>query len=114
MRSSSGPAETPARNHFIELEFDELEAPELPIPRFFLTVSRGAARYLEEARKIPAGLLSKREQEVARRLAAGETRPRIASALGLKPSTVASTSKRIYAKLGIHSRTELARRMKQT
>lgn len=51
--------------------------------------------------------LSKREAEVLRYLSTGRTRAYIAEALFISESTVASHSKRIYQKLGVHSKREL-------
>ena len=44
-------------------------------------------------------------------LAHGSSRPEIARRLGLSPHTVATISKRIYAKLGVRRRAELANRL---
>lgn len=51
--------------------------------------------------------LSKREVDVLRYLSAGRTRAYIAESLFISESTVASHSKRIYQKLGVHSKREL-------
>ena len=51
--------------------------------------------------------LSKRETEILRYLSTGRTRTYIAEALFISESTVASHSKRIYQKLGVHSKREL-------
>lgn len=52
--------------------------------------------------------LSAREQEVARCVAAGLTNAEIAAQLGVTRRTVATHLERIYERLGIHSRAELA------
>lgn len=57
------------------------------------------------------GTLSPREEEVAHALASGLTRPQVARRLGLSPYTVVSLTQRIYAKLKVRSRAELARIM---
>jgi DNA-binding NarL/FixJ family response regulator len=57
-------------------------------------------------------VLSPRELQVARALEAGRSRPQIAQELGLSEHTVVTLSKRIYKKLGVHSRTELSTRLK--
>lgn len=51
--------------------------------------------------------LSNREADVLRYLSAGRTRAYIAETLFISESTVASHSKRIYQKLGVHSKREL-------
>lgn len=53
--------------------------------------------------------LSPRERQVAEALAIGMSRPEVAMRLGVSANTVATLSRRIYAKLGIRSRAELAR-----
>ncbi len=55
--------------------------------------------------------LSKRERAVAFALRDGLDRRRIAESLGVSPHTVATLVKRLYAKLGIRSRRDLARRL---
>ncbi|MGW7727419.1 response regulator transcription factor [Streptomyces canus] len=52
--------------------------------------------------------LTRREHEIAMLIAQGLSNRRIADYLQIAESTVASHTKRIYAKLGIHSRTQLA------
>lgn len=52
--------------------------------------------------------LSKRELEVAARIAAGLSTDAIAEDLGIAPSTVLTLRKRAYAKLNVHSRMTLA------
>ena len=66
-------------------------------------------RYLQRA---PAMVLTDRERQIANRLVDGETRPQVAKALGVSPNTIASATKRIYAKLGVRSRAEFVARMK--
>jgi DNA-binding NarL/FixJ family response regulator len=53
-----------------------------------------------------------RELEVARALDLGKSRPQIAREFGLSQHTVGTLSKRIYRKLGVHSRAELSTRLK--
>jgi DNA-binding CsgD family transcriptional regulator len=55
--------------------------------------------------------LSPRERQVAEALVAGMTRPEVAGKLGVSPYTVVSLTQRIYAKLKVRSRAELARVM---
>jgi DNA-binding CsgD family transcriptional regulator len=56
----------------------------------------------------PAAALPPREQQVARALAEGLGRPQIAAMLGISPHTVVTISARIYRKLGVRSRAQLA------
>lgn len=55
--------------------------------------------------------LSPREKDVAVALARGRSRPEIAAELRLSINTVASIGKRVYAKLGVSRRAELAARL---
>jgi DNA-binding CsgD family transcriptional regulator len=55
--------------------------------------------------------LTDAERRVAKLVAEGRTNREVASALFLGERTVASHLTRIYAKLGVRSRTELARKL---
>ena len=55
--------------------------------------------------------LSPREKDVAVALAQGSSRPEIAEKFGISINTVASIGKRVYAKLGVSRRAELAARL---
>jgi DNA-binding CsgD family transcriptional regulator len=79
----------------------------------------GAATWVEKARAERARIggrsrehgLTAAERRVAALVAAGRTNREVASALFLGERTVASHLTHIYAKLGVRSRTELARRL---
>ncbi|MEY3142114.1 MAG: Bacterial regulatory protein luxR family [Planctomycetota bacterium] len=96
----------------IAIDMRPLAEPPQIIPAIGVWEAGGLAHELEYRRKSPLGKLSKRELEVAKRLAAGESRPKVAASLGLTANTVSSITKRIYAKLGVHSRAEFTARMK--
>jgi DNA-binding NarL/FixJ family response regulator len=74
---------------------------------------RAGARVSARARRAAAGAgpdgLTAREQEVAELVAQGRSNKEVASALFLSEKTVEHHLSRIYAKLGVRSRTELAR-----
>lgn len=55
--------------------------------------------------------LSPRERDVAMAMALGRSRPEIATQFGISVNTVASIGKRVYAKLGVSRRAELANRL---
>jgi DNA-binding SARP family transcriptional activator/DNA-binding CsgD family transcriptional regulator len=57
------------------------------------------------------GELTATERRVAELVAEGRTNREVAAALYLAPRTVEGTLSRVYAKLGVRSRTELARRL---
>lgn len=98
--------------YHIAIEFRPLRSPELPLADLGVWEKGTIARELEYLTKLPSNLLTDREREIAQRLAAGGTRPEVAAALGVAPSTIASATKRIYAKLGVRSRAEFVSRMK--
>lgn len=93
------------------LEFRPLRRRELPIPAFALWDKEYIPKRVEDLERSPTSRLTAKELAVAKRLASGESRPTIARELGLSPNTISATSKRIYAKLGVHSRAEFAARM---
>lgn len=119
-RVQSGGAETnsPARlapqprHYYAVLQMQQLDAPQLPLPTWTFWSSRSIHRMVARIENSPSTLLTTREHDIARRLAAGDSRPTIAKAMRISEHTVASTAKRIYAKLGVHSRAELASRMR--
>jgi DNA-binding NarL/FixJ family response regulator len=55
--------------------------------------------------------LSGREREVAAALALGLSRKAIAAQAGLAEGTIVTLSRRVYRKLGVHNRAELATRL---
>jgi DNA-binding CsgD family transcriptional regulator len=79
----------------------------------------GAAGWAERAReelariggRTTSGGLTPSERRVADLVAQGRTNAEVASALFLSQRTVASHLTHVYAKLGVRSRTELARRL---
>jgi DNA-binding CsgD family transcriptional regulator len=79
----------------------------------------GQALYLviDRARQLRAALppawntLTKREREIAEQLAAGYSVGNVATAFGISPGTVRNHTKRIYRKLGVSTRVELAIRV---
>lgn len=83
----------------------------LPFPSINFIDEGLAARRFDALASDPEAILTQHELRIARRLAAGASRPAVAKALGLSINTIASASKRIYAKLGVHTRAEFAARM---
>jgi DNA-binding CsgD family transcriptional regulator len=55
--------------------------------------------------------LTPTELRLAELVAEGRSNKEIAAALFVTPKTVGTTLSRLYAKLGVHSRTELIRRL---
>jgi DNA-binding NarL/FixJ family response regulator len=71
-------------------------------------VSRNRPERFDHVRTIPGGSLSRREQEIAQLLLSGETNRGIAAELGVSEHTVKVQLGRLYAKVGVTSRLELA------
>jgi non-specific serine/threonine protein kinase len=65
----------------------------------------------EESQAEGKPLLTKREEEIAQLVADGRTNGEIAALLGLSQSTVKNRLVRIYDKVGVNTRAELASRM---
>jgi DNA-binding NarL/FixJ family response regulator len=75
-----------------------------------------AARTRDELGRISGrspsgGVLTPTEQRIAQLVAEGRSNKEVAAAMFVTAKTVETNLSRIYAKLGIHSRTELARRL---
>lgn len=98
--------------YHLAMESRPLKAPVPLIPAFELWDERSMPKEIERAKNAPGRVLSARELEIARRLAAGKSRPAIAKELGISLNTVATNSKRIHVKLGVHTRAELTARLK--
>ncbi|MBI1302929.1 MAG: MarR family transcriptional regulator [Phycisphaera sp.] len=111
--TSPDPAAAETVPFHIALEFRPLREPELPICDLGTWEKKALARELAFLTRVPEAVLAPREREIAQRLAAGESRPQVAQALGVSVNTIASATKRIYAKLGVRSRAEFATRMKE-
>jgi DNA-binding NarL/FixJ family response regulator len=98
--------------YHIALEFRPLKTPDLPWSDIGVWEKEALERELKYLSHSPASVLTGRELDIARRLAAGESRPEVAKSLGVTANTVATATKRIYAKLGVRNRAEFTSRMK--
>lgn len=75
---------------------------------------RGQDRHiLSLAAEIETPLLSSAERRVALLFATGLTAARVAADLGVSPATVRNHLSSIYAKLGVHSKVELVRKLRE-
>lgn len=83
----------------------------LPIPNISLMDATLVASRVSALASSPKLLLTERELQVAERLVSGESRPEAAKSLGVTANTIASTTKRIYTKLGVTNRAEFVSRM---
>ena len=70
-------------------------------------------RVAAPGRRAAPGELSGRESEIARLVAEGRANKQVAAALHLSEKTVENALTRIYAKVGVHSRTQLALELKR-
>ena len=95
-------------NYRFELELQPLATPVLPQPVVLMRlIDREPMLGVE--RVDPMAKLSQRERQVAQATVRGRSRTEIATELTLKPGTSATLTKRIYRKLGVTNRLELAR-----
>jgi DNA-binding CsgD family transcriptional regulator len=72
-----------------------------------LTVERRVSRTLALHRRIEKMPLTGREKQLCLLLAQDRSRRDLADAMGVTARTIITHQSRIYAKLGVHSRTEL-------
>lgn len=98
--------------YHIALEFRPLKTPDLPWSDLGVWEKQSVERELKYLAHAPARVLTDRELDIARRLAAGGSRPEVAKSLGVTANTIATATKRIYAKLGVRNRAEFTSRMK--
>ena len=98
-------------NYFISLHVVPITVP-VPLPaRVSLVSKERLAGKVAEGKSRATSALTPRERDVARLLAAGHTRQRIAEQLGITEATVRTLATRCYRKLGVSGRRELAVRL---
>jgi DNA-binding CsgD family transcriptional regulator len=118
-RRSGQTRDQSACNHAIRIEVRPIDGPVLPLPSHIrLHAPDDAADAHGSPAEVATALtpgeaprkraLSRREEQVAEALAGGLTRTELAQALGITTNTVGTLLKRVYAKLGVHHRAELA------
>jgi DNA-binding CsgD family transcriptional regulator len=98
-------------NYRVDLEVQPLAK---PTPASALVTIRPTSEdwsAVTEERNEEAGNLSPREREVAVGIVNGRSRADIAVRLGITASTVATLTKRLYRKLGVHSKSQLTKRL---
>lgn len=111
--ATPGGATGPSIPYHFSVLMTAVHEKELPFPQIAFTertdsYASAAARLEKTTLANPASQLSHREQEVAQLLANGKSRPEVARSLGISVNTVASSTKRIYSKLGVRNRAEFA------
>jgi DNA-binding CsgD family transcriptional regulator len=98
-------------NYRVDIEVQPLAK---PIPASALVTIRPAGddwNIVADEASEEAGTLSPREREVAVGIVNGRSRADIATRLGITASTVATLTKRLYRKLGVHSKSQLTKRL---
>ena len=98
-------------NHALSLEIGLLGPPVPAAPSVIVAAIGGADSAVPQDDEAKRTSLSARERDVAVGIVAGRARSEIAARLGITPSTVATLTKRLYRKLGVHSRAELTQRL---
>ena len=112
---ASGASTVGAPRYRVQVSVDTFPPRPLAMPLVLLMQpSEAEARITRRATGGRPSGLSVREMEVAQRLSAGRTKREIADQLGIKFSTVNTLSARVYRKLGISRRAELANLMRDT
>lgn len=101
----------PSSQYIVALHTVAVGVGVLPIPNISLVDATLVASRFSTLASNPKILLTQRELQVAERLASGESRPTAARSLGVSANTIASTTKRIYTKLGVTNRAEFVSRM---
>ena len=95
-------------NYRFEMQLQPLAEPVLPQPVVLMrTIDREPS--LGGERVDPMARLSQRERQVVQAVIRGRSRSETAKELLLQPGTIATLTKRIYRKLGVTNRIELAR-----
>lgn len=98
--------------HQVAMKIHTCRPETLPLPQIRMVPRAEAEAARESIGGAGMKALSVRERTVALALAAGKTRPAIASELGLSVNTIATVNKRIYAKLRVRSRAALANHLR--
>jgi DNA-binding CsgD family transcriptional regulator/predicted transcriptional regulator len=96
----------------VGIEVFPIRVPVAPVPRVIFIDRAKDGKAVAMIRKSRMSNLSPREREIADELISGKTRPEIAKQLGISVNTIATISKRIYAKLGVRRRAELGAKLR--
>ncbi|MFM1822207.1 MAG: Bacterial regulatory protein luxR family [Planctomycetota bacterium] len=97
--------------HHVSVSVDPLLPGVLPLPNLQIIGQQFAAGVAERLAGGWMQSLTKREVGIARSLARGATTKRVADETGLSQHTVVEYTRRIYRKLGVRSRAQLAARI---
>ena len=99
-------------NYALSFRVEPLRSHTLPFAPVQFVVAGSRERPKQRSRRTVE--LARREREVAIALCRGMTAKEVGSLLGIQRSTVATMTKRIYAKLGVHRRAQLVSRLQET
>lgn len=106
-------AAVPAVNVHVAIEVATAAPGTPPLPAVRFIPRSQATEFTRTSVAEAVAKLSPREREVALMLANGRSRPEISRELGVSGNTIATISKRIYAKLGVRRRVELSNRIRR-
>ena len=112
LKKVDGPAAAAANVH-IAIDLWAAEAGAAPVPAIHFVPRGEAAKFTRSSAVAAMHPLSPREREIALLLVNGHSRPEIARRLRVSGNTVATITKRIYAKLGVRRRVELSNRIRR-
>lgn len=107
----AGPETDHRCTHHVSIEVAPLLPGVLPLPNIQIIGQQFATGVAERIAGDWTHALAKREVDIARRLARGSTTKAVAADLGLSLHTVVEYTRRIYRKLGVRSRAQLAARI---
>lgn len=100
-----------ACNYHLALHLAPIETSALPSPRIEFVEQNAVPLVERDHDRRSTSVLSPRERSVARLLVHGRTMAEVAVELGVSNSTISTLAQRIYKKLGITRRAQLALRM---
>ncbi len=115
-KNSSPTIPPPLCNYNLSIRVQPLHHPVAPQPNISLVPRETTATRKIKNAKATSKLggnspLSHREKQIAVAISSGHKQAEIAKQLGLSPFTVGTFTKRIYLKLGVHNRVELANKI---
>ena len=110
----SGTEGAPSRdcNYHAAIDVSALRPGVMALPSLQIIGDHVADEVAQTGLRDPLADLTAREAEIARLLAAGRSRPWIATNLKITENTVREHGRRIYRKLGVRSRVEMAARFR--
>ena len=110
-RHEGGTSQPSRCNYHLAIHLAPMHSPELPAPRIQFVEQSTVAGVEATAARRASRVLSPRERTVAGLLVQGKTLKAVAEELGVSRSTVSTLCERIYRKLGVSRRAQLAMRL---